>query len=89
VSIGADHPWRAKQAFADGVRREKETDTISTSAYWQGGALHPLSMGKPYADYIEYIARMQGKLYGKWTGVFCPKEFKDDLISVGALDAGP
>ena len=89
MSSNAAHPWRAKQAYANGIRKEHEIDSLATSAFWQGGALHPLGQGKPYADYIEYVARMQGKLYGKWTGVFCPKEFKDDLIKVGALDAGP
>ena len=87
MTINASHPWRAKQAFDNGVRREKEVDSSATSAFWSGGALHPLGQGKPYADHMEYWARLNGYIIGRtWVGENPPEYLVQHLVRRGILD---
>lgn len=79
------HPWRSTQAGTNHSWSSDSEDGYHTSAFWLQGVLHTVGEGKPYADYIEYVARMESKLYGKWTGLFCPREFQDSLKQIGAL----
>lgn len=87
MTINANHPWRAKQAFDNGVRREQEVDFESTSAFWESGALHPLGQGKPYADRMEFWGRLNGYILGrKWIGEDPPAYLVNHLVRRGILD---
>lgn len=63
----SEHPWRGRQQWANGSRRQKEIE--GTSAFWRNGFLVSIGYGDPYASFIEYQARLDGRLLGRrWTG---------------------
>lgn len=80
-----DHPWRSKQKPPAGPP-QTELEEPQTSAIWDGSWLLTIEPGKPYADFIQFRARMDGLLLGdQWVGDDPPQDYIDRLRDAGRI----
>lgn len=77
------HPW--SQPMVKKVKGEPD-DNPGTSAYWTGSWLWMIGVGKPYADWVEWQARLDGRLIGdRWVGENAPEGLVNQLKRLGRI----
>jgi len=66
--------------------KDRDDEEPGTSAYWHGSVLFTIGDGKPYADWIEFVARNNGWLAGdRWVGDNPPPHMIDHLVATGRI----